>query len=316
MNKPFDTYLGRNPALYGRDIVKALDIKHPPVDENQIADFLGYEIKEIGSEETSKWPGIWKLFHIAFAHLFKRENLILLNREVTPVRRRLGAFHEFGHDLLPWHTSLDFACSDTAITPIFHQFIEKEAFACGSEIMMPGDLFIPDILSLPLSISAIKALASRYDASLEATAIRYARINPSICSLVIAEPAENQKSQYIDHFHSSPGQLIFPFKIPSTQVRLEDEKKYPLKVKYSVKSHRFPKFIRPGTGIEEGNPIFEAWDSGRPVQAEIPASVFGSSAKWLYNAECLPLGKSGMVLVLLWLPDHQAKLDFENGVIS
>jgi len=86
-------------------------------------------------------------------------------------------------------------------------------------------------------------------------------------------------------------------------------------VKYFVQSHRFPKFIRPGTGIEEGNLIFESWVSWRRAQGEIPASVFGSSAKWAYNAECLPLGNTGKLLVLLWLPDRYLKFNFKNGVI-
>ncbi len=103
--------------------------------------------------------------------------------------------------------------------------------------------------------------------------------------------------------------------MPPKPLPVVDDKRYPLKVKYFVKSHRFPKYIAPGTGIEEGNPVFEAWASGRPLQDEIPASVFGSSAKWAYDAECIPLGRSGMILVLLWLPDYQLKLDFKNGVI-
>jgi len=315
MSTSCDAYLGKNPARYGRDIVRGLGIKQPPIDENLVADFLGYEIKAVGVEETLERPGLHKILQIACAHLFKKLNLIIVNRDMRRGRKRMSIFHEFGHDCIPWHRGFDFACSESAIEPVFHHLIEKEAFACGSEIMMPSHLFIPDVFSLPLGIDAIKELTSRYDASLEATAIRYAHTNPNICAIVMIEPAENQRPKAIVQDHTPPGQLLLPIRVPLRPLAVEDDKRDLLKVKYFVRSHRFPKYIAPGTGIEEDNPVFEAWATGRPVQEQIPASVFGSSAKWSYNAECVPLGQSGMVLVLLWLPDRHLKLDFKNGVI-
>ena len=87
------------------------------------------------------------------------------------------------------------------------------------------------------------------------------------------------------------------------------------RVKYSVKSHHFPKYIRSGQGIEGNNRIFEAWYYNGQIREEIPAVVFGSSAKWLYNVECLPLGNTGRMLVLLWLPSRQLKFNFDNLVM-
>ncbi|MDP8235683.1 MAG: hypothetical protein P9M08_04815 [Candidatus Erginobacter occultus] len=56
--------------------------------------------------------------------------------------------------------------------------------------------------------------------------------------------------------------------------------------------------------------LFEAWHNQRRMLGEVPAAVFGSSDRWSYNAECLPLGESGKMIVLLWLPDRQMKLSF------
>lgn len=180
---------------------------------------------------------------------------------------------------------------------------------------MPTKMFVEDAMSLETNISAIEQLHTRYVASMEPTAIHYAYTHPGLCGIVMIEHSNNQKSAVMVKDQTSPGQLIFPFKIPPKQIILKDDRKYPLSVIYFVKSHRFPKFIRPGTGIEEGNLIFEAWESWRPAQGEILASAFGSSAKWAYNAECLPLGNTGKLLVLLWLPDRYLKFNFENGVI-
>ena len=126
----------------------------------------------------------------------------------------------------------------------------------------------------------------------------------------MVEPGENQKSKRTVQGHNASAQLNLPCEILPEQTAGENDKEYPFKVKYFVKSYRFPKFIRRGTGIKEGNALFEAWASGKSVNGKIPASVFGSSAKWAYNAECLPLGRNGTVLALLWLPDCQSKADF------
>ena len=67
----------------------------------------------------------------------------------------------------------------------------------------------------------------------------------------MAEPVENQMPKLIVQDHTSPGQLRLPFRLRPRPIIHEDDKPYPLRVKYFVKSYRFPKFIWPGTGIEE-----------------------------------------------------------------
>ena len=62
--------------------------------------------------------------------------------------------------------------------------------------------------------------------------------------------------------------------------------------------------VKPPVGL-----IFRSWDSQQPLQGEVRASTFGSSQRLVLNAECLPLTHGRMVLVLLWLPDNQLKLN-------
>lgn len=318
MKFSLENYLGNDPALYAQKILKECGLKAPPICERTVCDYLGLELKEFSLNSIPQSHGLLDIIKTACAWLQRRTNgksRIWVHGETQLERKRLSIFHECGHAILPWHEEFDYLCSEKDIDPTVRSRIEREAFGCGSEFLMPREMFIEDVLSLETSVSAIEQLRYRYVASMEATAIRYAYINPGLCGIVMIEPAENQKPKNIVQDHTPPGQLLLPFRIPPKHTIIADEKKYPLKVKYFVKSHRFPKYIAPGTGIEDGNAVFEAWISGRPLQDEIPASVFGSSAKWAYNAECIPLGKSGMVLVLLWLPDHQLKLEFKNGVI-
>ncbi|MGC8576284.1 MAG: ImmA/IrrE family metallo-endopeptidase [Caldisericum sp.] len=318
MKFTLENYLGNEPSLYARKVLRESGLKAAPICEKTVADYLGLELKEFSLNSSAQNPELLDIIKTACAWLQRRVNgksRIWVHGDAYFERKRLSIFHECGHAILPWHEDFDYLCSDKDVDPTVRSRIERESFGCGSEFLMPRDMFVEDVLSLETSIYAIEQLRHRHVASMEPTAIRYAYITPGLCGIVMIKPAENQKPKPIVQDHTPPGQMVFPFRIPPKPLTIEDDKRYPLKVKYFVKSHRFPKYIAPGTGIEEGNSVFEAWASGRPLQDEIPASVFGSSAKWAYNAECIPLGKSGMVLVLLWLPDYQLKLDFKNAVI-
>ena len=88
---------GANPAHYGRQIIRGLGIKQPPVDMNEVADFRGYRIMEASAEEVASYPQISRkikeLFAKACAHLFRKENLILIRAEQTRVKKRTDAAH-------------------------------------------------------------------------------------------------------------------------------------------------------------------------------------------------------------------------------
>ena len=102
MKRTFDAFLGKNSAWYGRDVIQGLRIKEPPVDEYEVADFLGYTIEEFGKDEladfleyknkedsgekVSERRRLLKILQTACAHLFRDENLILVNRDMYPLR--------------------------------------------------------------------------------------------------------------------------------------------------------------------------------------------------------------------------------------
>ena len=308
MDRGFDDYLGRNPALYGRDLVRGLGIKELPVNEYEVADFIGCEIREVYADDLAEWPGMQNIFRVACAHLLKQRTLSWSTAKCAARGSVPVCSMNTAHGIIPWHCSLNYACTEKAIVPIFHQLIEREAFMCGAEIQMPRHLFIPDMLDLSLGIDAIKTLAIRYDATFETTAIRYAQMNRRICAVVVVEPSENHEPKTTTDY-DPPNQPVFPFRNLSSVGPIKDESPCPLRVKYCVKAPRFPVYIPPGTGIAEGNPIFAAWNTGIALHEELPASVFGLYTKEVYNAEVFPLGNTGMVMALLWLPDHQLVLD-------
>ena len=245
-----------------------------------IADHLGIEIKAVSQELVDSYMEAYP--HSKFpmhpdgvcAWLQKRSNgqqLIWVLPGMFPGRRRLSIFHECGHAVIPWHGNLDYLCSSTDIeAPIYHR-IEREAFECGIEFLMPQQMFVKDALSLSMGIHAIKQLSNRYQASMEATAIRYASTHPYPCAVLVVKPTGYLRD--------------------------------PVTVSYSVHSSRFPERIRRGTVVSDVRLIYQAWAQPQVVHpGEVLASTLGSSAKVAYIVDSMALGASGKVLLLLWPP--------------
>jgi hypothetical protein len=318
-----ETYLGNNPVVYARAVLEGCNITEPPVDQETITDFLNLEILEVTDDEINEYEfqtggSNFMLQHLKVSCAGLQQNLnggrskllLLANQIIT--RKRLSVFHECGHALLPWHKDTNYFCLENDIKLTGIKLKEAEAYKCGAEILMPYKMLVPDILDLVPSIQSIKKLKSRYIASFEATAIRYAYTHPGICAIVMVEPSSEKYPKI--QGKSNPDQLILT---PRSFTKYYDfHKKFPLSVKYSVTSHRFPFFIKPGIGINDDNPIFGTWLSDEPYQGELPISLFGQKGKRYLNAECIPFGNTGMVLVLLWLPSYQMYLDYTEGLIS
>jgi len=297
-----DNYLGSKPFLYGRKLLKDMGVKNHYVNERDVVDFLGYEIKTITPAEYAQFGDIiGEIFDDTCAVLLRQQSLILLSNSLPPRRERITLFHESGHDLLPWHHANAFSLRGKDVDPTVHKQIEREAFLAGTEIMYPLKHFIDDSRSLSLSLGSVNNLADRYNGSFEATCIRYALTNPNIMAIVVVKENEPIEEQITFHRHTSNGQLVFP-NMPAFK-RIRPASTAPLRVQYSSHAHKFPKFIKSGTEIEKNNLIYECWSQQRYKQGEIPASVFGSSAQFKYFAECIYHQEK--VFVLLWLTDRQ-----------
>ena len=305
MKLNFNELLGSKPSLYGRRLLKDMGICGHYVDECEVADFLGYEIRQIQSEMYTEYPQLRSIFDIACAHLLPRENLILVNSNMHEVRRRLSVFHECGHSIQPTHSRGMISCCSNDIDPTLCKRLEQEAFICGAEMMFPLKYFVDDSSSLGLEIDSIRLLAERYNGSLEATAIRYAHTNRKAMAIIVVKSNKLHSNKGEGNPCSSQTLLS----LNGRPIReTEEAEPAPLVVQYFVRSHRFQRFIRPGTEISKNNIIFEAWENDAQFKSEIPAATFGSSKKIRYYAECAPLGICDRVMVLLWLPDKQEEL--------
>jgi hypothetical protein len=320
MNLAWENFLGNHPALYARKVLRECGFKAPPICEKAVTAHLGLDLREITKEDFDAYGNSTPASQDVLYYL-KTGGAWLQRKSdgnpriwiYEPLRyeiKRLGIFHECSHAIIPWHAQFDYLCRDMDVDPTVRRLIERQAYRCGSEFLFPREMFVQDSLSLEIGVTAIEQLRHRYGASMEATAIWYAHSYPGLCAVLMVRSVCGLKSQRVATECAGSETVVLPHELRSWSLP------YPLRVKYSVKSRRFPKYIFPGTGIAEGTLIYEAWATGKRLRGEIPGSVFGSSAKQVYHAECVPLGNKGWnVLVLLWLRDRQLTLDFHEGVM-
>jgi len=309
MKIDLDKHLGSKPFLYGRKLLKDMGINKHYVNERDVVDFLGYDIKTITPDEYVQFRDIiGEIFDDTCAILLRQQNLILLSNRLPPRRERITLFHESGHDLLPWHHANAFSLRGKDVDSNTHKQIEHEAFLAGTEIMYPLKYFIDDSQSLSLSLGSVNSLADRYNGSFEATCIRYALTNSNIMAIVVVKENEPISEQTIFHNYKNNGQLVFP-NMPKLK-KITPTSNAPLRVQYSSHSYKFPKFIKSGIEIEQNNLIYDCWSQQQYKQGEIPASVFGSSSQFKYFAECIYHQEK--VFVLLWLTNRQIYFGAES----
>ena len=265
----------RDPIHYARKVLSGCGFSAPPICEMTVAEYLGLGIKYFWRSDIPEGEARPEIADNILAWLQRKPNgksRIWVRGDISRERRRMTIFHECGHAILPWHQELDYMCAASDLRSNAQKESEREAYACGCELMMPAEMFRQDALPKLPSIRVITQLSDRYIASLEATAIRYATIDPYPCAVLMAEDS-GLLSKYSSH----------------------------LRVRYSVESRRFPESIRPGTRISKDNQVFGALASRPFAKGQIRASAFGSSSRVTYRAECLRLGNTGLVFILLWV---------------
>jgi len=219
----------------------------------------------------------------------------------------MSILHERGHFVLPWHKGLDYRCMEKDMSPPVRDKIEREAYRFAVEIMMPTEVFSDDVRNRETSIDTIDYLGGFYQASLEATSIRYAQVHPGYCAIMVVAPGEASKPTDM-HMNQLFADAV---KQTANIVNGDSQDNRRLMIKYFVRSTRFNRYFRPGTEIHDDNPVFQTWEAGERIQTELRASHFGSSSSQTYNAECMPLGRSGKLLVLLWHEDPEPRISFE-----
>jgi hypothetical protein len=105
-----------------------------------------------------------------------------------PGRRRFTGFHEVGHTFQPgFGNAPRFRCQ-TPVAPRTREGTELLADIASTELLLPRAFFEQDARSLPFGLESVLELADRYEASIEATALRYVQLRPRHSLLVVLTP--------------------------------------------------------------------------------------------------------------------------------
>lgn len=106
----------------------------------------------------------------------------------SPRRRRFTGFHEVGHTFQPGYREMQlFRCASPAPAPRAATDPETLADVAASELLLPRAFFQPAVHSSRFAIESVVDLADIYEASVQATAYRFAGFWPEPTLVLVLE---------------------------------------------------------------------------------------------------------------------------------
>jgi hypothetical protein len=142
------------------------------------------------------------------------DRLVATDESLNHNRTRFSVLHEVGHYVLPNHEHTLYVCDDRGLNFRTRLWMEKEANEFAAELLFLGDRFAVEANSLPVSAATVYQLATKYEASFEATARRLVERNFKSCILVV-------------------------FKEDSTGARIDSDRQSTWSVRYCIASPLF-----------------------------------------------------------------------------
>ncbi len=150
-----------------------------------------------------------------------RHRKIYLDQTVSANRQNFIKLHEVGHGVLPRQRHLREGYGDDEFTlePEIDEQFEREANHFASAALFQLDHFQHEMMRLPLAFSAVRALAEKFGASIQATARRYVAKCPKRCALLVLHPPTEDSESFavaVRNCFESPafladfGQLAIP----------------------------------------------------------------------------------------------------------
>ena len=191
-------------------------------------------------------------------------------------RMRFSVLHEIGHYVLPSHVHALWVCDERGLSSSPRLVLEKEASEFAADLLFLGDRFSVEANNLPISAATVKALATKYQASFEATARRLVGKNFKPCMLVA-------------------------FKKDATAAQIDTDRTPTWSVRYCVASPRFKtRFFESVSGQVPQEIVAAVTTPGRDIADSIPyemavdgpgrepSSVFNAAFFWnTFNIFCL-----------------------------
>lgn len=195
------------------------------------------------------------------------------DRLTHPGQRRFAIAHEIGHFLMHRQITQLLACTDKDMHASYKSGpYEIEASSFAAALLMPEKLFLKEAKGTNPDTDTIKQLASYFDTSLTATALRYVDTSSDYCVFVVSEANTIRWWRASDRFQSY-------------RLWLDNRDSLP---KYSAASEYF----KSGT------------IHLKPVKVDLAdwfGDQYGIESDYLYE-QAIPIPLYNQVISLLWLP--------------
>lgn len=173
-------------------VIRELEIVEPPIDVKMVASFLG--IKTITKDRQLAEAGC----------LTSVSDLLQIRVRAgdSEPRQRFTICHECGHTFFPgFQRQTHFRCSPkpvhaAATNPLRAsdaQQLERLCDVAASELLLPRQMFTAEVRSSVFALSSVATLATRYEASLEATARRFIAAQTDATALVILQVVQKPR---------------------------------------------------------------------------------------------------------------------------
>jgi uncharacterized protein DUF955 len=120
------------------------------------------------------------------------DRIVATDSELDPKRTRFSILHEIGHFVLPDHEHTLYVCDERGLSMYARLVLEREASEFAADLLFLGDRFSLEANGRAVNATTVKELATKFDASFEATARRMARKSFKPCMLVVFKTKRNQ----------------------------------------------------------------------------------------------------------------------------
>ena len=201
------------PAEGARQLLRELNVQDIPIQPRDIAEQLQIVVWE--REMESQYDG-------CLMRVGDTWGILLNNLIQSESRKNFTIAHELGHYYLDGgqtERQISAAGEQNRVAEFVpqhrcqredlrgfdsHQLEEQRANQFAVELLMPSPIFRSDAIDLPeIGLPAIDTLAASYSTSLTSTAIRYTRLSPQVCAVVLSENGQIKYFAYSERFRQN-----------------------------------------------------------------------------------------------------------------
>lgn len=205
--------------------------------------------------------------------------------ELLPTDYRVAGYQEVIPELVDAYDEVVVPIRLETSESIRRKRDERQANIYAGEMIMPSQWFMPAARDLPVGMAAVETLSKRFQASFEATAIRYAQACPDKCAVIAVEPIRDSAGDFSG-----------------------------FTVLYCRRGERgFLRGVRQGVQLPFSGLFAMAWDASGHIGGIVSGGLLGLNRRFELSADALKLGSYGRVVALLWLESGQLTMLAEEA---